>query len=61
MTRGRIHVASAVPETGASKVNTDVIVTWDDGARPNDVEESIKEAARKAIVRFREVRVAVPA
>lgn len=55
MTRGRINVAATVPDTGASKVSANVIVIWDDGTPVGDIEEAIKAAARKAVLRVREV------
>lgn len=55
MTRGRINVASYVPESGATKVTANMIVLWDDGTSLADQEHAIKEAAKAALARVREI------
>ena len=53
-TRGRVNVSANVPEK-RSTVSANVIVVWDDGAALADKEQAIKDAARAAILRVREV------
>lgn len=55
MTRGRISVAETVPESGSLRANAHLIVTWDESTDPRDVEEAIKQSARSAIRRHRDV------
>ncbi len=55
MNRGRIHVGVTVPETGSSRVQANVIVVWDPDAALADQEHAIKEAAKAAITRVRQV------
>lgn len=45
----RVHVASERPG-----VTADVIVAWTAGADPRDIEDAIKAAARRAVLRYRE-------
>ncbi len=55
MNRGRINVGVMVPNSGADRVNANVIVTWDDGASLADQETAIKEAAKSALKRVRDI------
>lgn len=55
MNRGRINVGTMIPNSGAERVNANVIVTWDDGASLADQEHAIKEAAKLALTRVRDI------
>ncbi len=55
MNRGRINVGVMVPNSGADRVNANVIVTWDEGATLADQEHAIKEAAKLALTRVRDI------
>ncbi len=55
MSRGRINVGTMIPDSGVDRVNANVIVTWDEGASLADQEHAIKEAAKLAITRVRDI------
>ncbi len=55
MNRGRINVGVMVPNSGADRVNANVIVTWDSDASLADQETAIKEAAKSALQRVRDI------
>ncbi len=55
MNRGRINAGTMVPNSGSERVNANVIVTWDDGATLADQEHAIKEAAKLALTRVRDI------
>lgn len=55
MSRPRANVSATVPGTGRVNATANVIATWDDGAPVEYIEEAIKQAARDAIRRVREV------
>ena len=46
----RLHVASVLP-----KVTADMVVRWEPGVDPRDAEEAVKQAARHAIQRYRDL------
>jgi hypothetical protein len=45
-----LHVASVLP-----KVTADMVVRWEPGVDPRDAEEAVKQAARHAIQRYRDL------